>query len=192
MKCCLRVIHLTTLGVSMLLTPMLAMADPRQELIDAFSKVSEHDGFRIEVDARGAGGGTPPTRVDVQPPDRFHMRSAEGEFIVHPAGTWVRQAGQWMRMPMDMSGLMAEFSQPGREEAEEKIGEVELVGREDVRGCDSKVYRYRGVEDGRPQESTVAVCQRDGLPIRVQNQEGAEQVTLYFDFHTPIDIQPPR
>lgn len=173
------------LCVIALALPSLALADARQELISAFGKAFDREAYRIEVDSPGQRGGQ--AQIDVQLPDRFHMRSEEGEFIIHPQGTWAKHGGQWMKMPMDMSAMVASYAQPSREEAEAQLTEVERVGEEEVRGCASTLYRYRN-EDG---TAIAAVCRATGYPTRIQT-EGREAVTLYYDFDTAIDIRPPN
>ena len=165
--------------------PALAFADARQELISAFGKAFDHEAYRIEVDSPGQRGGQ--AQIDVQLPDRFHMRSAEGEFIIHPQGTWAKHGGQWMKMPMDMSAMVASYAQPSREEAEAELTEVERIGEEEVRGCHSTLYRYRNAEGS----AIAAVCGDTGYPVRIQT-EGREAVTLYYDFDSAIDIRPPN
>lgn len=177
-----RTLTLATLGLAL---PSLAVADARQELISAFGKAFDQESYRIEVDSPGQRGGQ--AQIDVQLPDRFHMRSAEGEFIIHPQGTWARHGNQWMRMPMDMSAMVASYAQPSREEAEAKLADVERIGDEEVRGCASTLYRYRSDEG----TAVAAVCRDTGYPVRIQT-EGREAVTLYYDFDVAIDIRPPN
>jgi hypothetical protein len=163
-----------------------AQADARDELVSAFGKAFERESYRIEVESAGSRGGR--ATIDFQLPDRFHMRSDEGEFIIHPRGTWARYGGQWTKVPMDMSAMVSSYAQPTREEAERKLGDVTRVGEEDVRGCPSILYRYR-TEEG---DAVAAVCRRSGFPVRIQTEGGGEPVTLYYDFDARIDIQPPN
>jgi hypothetical protein len=177
-----RNLALVVLGFAL---PSIAFADARQELISAFGKAFDRDTYRIEVDSPGQRGGQ--AQIDVQMPDRFHMRSEEGEFIIHPQGTWANHGGQWMRMPMDMSAMVSSYAQPSRAEAEAKVTEVERIGEEEVRGCTSTLYRYRN-EEG---VAVAAVCRDTGYPVRIQT-EGRDAVTLYYVFDAAIDIQPPN
>ena len=146
--------------------PSIALADAREELIAAFGKAFDHEAYRIEIESPSQGGVD--AQVDVQMPDRFHMRSAEGEFIIHPQGTWTKHGGQWMKMPMDMSAMVAAYAQPSREEAEADLAEVERIGEEEVRGCPSTLYRYRN-DDG---SAIAAVCRDTGYPVRIQSEDG--------------------
>lgn len=177
-----RTLALAVLGFAL---PSIALADARQELISAFGKAFDREAYRIELESADLRGGQ--AQIDVQMPDRFHMRSQEGEFIIHPQGTWANHGGQWMKMPMDMSAMVASYAQPSREEAEAELAEVERIGEEEVRGCTSTLYRYRN-NDG---SAIAAVCRDTGYPVRIQT-EGREAVTLYYDFDTVVDIQPPN
>lgn len=173
-----------------------ASADPRAEVLDAFSRAMQSTDYRIEI--QGDRRGTPFTvNVDVQMPDRFHMRAPEGEFIIHPAGTWSRQNGQWMKLPMDMSGMMKGYKQPTAEEVDADIADVRFAGEETVRGCPSRNYSFRttgkslGSRSG--DEMLLSVCTRDGRPIRMQSpgERRGERMDLYYDFDARVDIRPP-
>lgn len=169
-----------------------AHAGARDEVIAAFMKAFEASRYRLTVrDLRDEGG---EAVIDVILPDRFHLRSPEGEFIVHPDGSWMRRGGAWQRVPMDMSYLIEAYRQPSREEAEASIGEVVLVGEEVVDGCAARTYRYRSDNEAfgsgsRGEEVLLSVCIRTGLPIRMKPT--LQPGSLHYDFEADIDIRPP-
>lgn len=170
-----------------------ARADDRSDVIAAYMKAFQHKTYRLELRNMDGRGGT--ATVDVMMPDTFHMRSADGEFIVHPKGTWARQGGTWTRLPMDMTGVMQNYRAPTEAQAQRDIGTVVLVGDEMVEGCAARLYRYRSDSQdfggGRPgQDVLLAVCKATGLPIRVQPV--GEASSLIYDFGALIDIQPPE
>lgn len=173
-----------------------ALADDRDALIAAFSKAFAKGSFRAEMQTE-VDGKPISTRTDVQWPDRFHMRMPEMEVIILPEGTWMNAAGvgQWMPVPMDMSGMIKRFSKQGLDEGLASLKEVSRTGSAEVAGCTSTLYRYRTAGEflgtARDAVAEAAICDATGLPVRVVT-EGDEPVTVLYDFATPIDIQPPR
>jgi hypothetical protein len=41
--------------------------------------------------------------------DRIHFRNDKMEMIVVPEGTWMKTGSDWMKPPMDMSGMVKQF-----------------------------------------------------------------------------------
>ncbi len=173
-----------------------AHADARDEVMQAFRSAMADGSYRmsIEVDNRR---GPVKTQLDVQMPDRFHMKSAEAEFVIVPGGTWINAGGRWMRVPVDMSAQMQGFRIQDLEQAGE-LSDVQKLGREDVGGCASDLYRYRATSQyaGRKHDADIelAVCSTSGKPVRVRSTPTAkgDPITILYDFETPIDIKAPQ
>lgn len=176
------------------LAPVAARAGAREELIEALAAAMRRTSYRVEVASETNSSLN--AQVDVQLPDRFHLRSANGEFIVHPQGTWVRQAGQWSKLPADLSQTLRGFGPPDPAQAAASIVEVEFLGEEVVAGCRSRNYRYRSKDGQFVSESAgkmlLSVCQDTGLPVRMQGRQGEDPVVLNYDFDAQLDIQPPK
>lgn len=174
-----------------------AHADARGELIDAFQKVIDDGSYRMTMDAESRRGSTKMEML-VQLPDRFHMKNEGGEFIVLPAGTWMNAGGQWMKMPMNMSKMIAGYSADAMKQGMAAIQDVSYVGEETAEGCSAKRYRYsaRGEFMGvkNDSESDVWICQDDGLPVRiVSNERGkTDKVTIVYDWDAPVNIKAPN
>lgn len=170
-----------------------ARADDRQVVIDAYLRAYQHNSYRLEL--RNMDGSGQSATVDVQMPDRFHLRSPQGEFIVHPSGTWARQGGAWSKLPTDMTEMMAAYQPPTREQAERDIGAVAFVMEETVEGCRSRTYRYQSDSEAfgagpSGEDVILSICQDTGLPIRVQPVSAT--ASLIYDFGTQVDIRPPE
>jgi len=172
-----------------------SLADDREELIAAFTKAFAKGSFRAEMQTV-VGGKPMTTRTDVQWPDRFHMKTPDMEVIILPQGTWMNAAGvgQWMPVPMDMSGMIQAYSKQGMDAGLASLKDVTKAGSAEVAGCASTLYRYRTAGEfmgmTHDAEAEAAVCDSTGLPVRVVT-EGDEPVTVLYDFEAAIDIRPP-
>lgn len=178
----------------LVLAPAVAWAGAREEVIAALVAAMQRSSYRVQVASE-----TNPSlnvEVDVQLPDRFHLRSAQGEFIVHPQGTWSLQNGQWTKLPADLSQTMRGFGTPDPAQAEASIAEAEFVGEEVVAGCPSRTYRFRSKDGQFAAQSDgvmlLSVCRDTGLPLRMQGRQGEDPVVLNYDFDAELDIHPPQ
>ena len=184
-------------GSAGLTSPGLAQADAKADVIAAFRSAMADGTYRMNIVVDNKRGPIS-TQMDVQMPNRFHMKAAEVEFIVVPEGTWINAGGRWMKVPVDMSERMQGFRIEDMEKASSGIPDVELVGTEDVDGCESSVYRYVATTSvaGRSSEDDVelAICTATGKPIRVRTtpKRKGESVAISYDFDAHIDIRPPQ
>lgn len=173
----------------------VAQADARQDVIDSFTKAFSRGEYIAQI-ATEVKGRDYTTTMRVEWPSKFHMKNPDTEMIILPEGTWMNAGGQWMKMPMNMSQMIAGYSKDAMEKGIQGMGDVREVGEETVEGCASKLYAYTasgefmGVKS--KSESEVAICQDDGYPVRVRAKDGKEAVTITYDFSTDVDIQPPR
>jgi hypothetical protein len=174
-----------------------ARADARAEVTAAFQSAMQAQSYRLHIEIANRRG---PIRsqMDVQLPDRFHMRADEAEFIVVPEGTWINAAGRWMKIPVDMSAQLRGYRLQDIGEASAKLESIEKVGSETVDGCESTLYRYATTSSfaGRRSDDDVelAVCEASGKPIRLRStpKKKGDEVVIRYDFDAAIDIAPPR
>lgn len=174
-----------------------AHAEPRDDLIAAFGKAAELTRYRLDIEVENKRGPIR-SRMDVQLPNRFHMKTDEAEFISIPEGTWISAAGRWMRVPMDMSKQLQGYRlEDARKQAEGELGEVVKLGSAEVGGCQSERYRYTTSTryGGREREDDVevAICTRTGLPIELRSvpRRKGETVVIRYDFEAEVNIRPP-
>ena len=174
-----------------------AHADARAEVIDAFRSAMADGSYRMNMTVDSKRGPIT-TQMDVQMPNRFHMKADEAEFIVVPEGTWINAGGRWMKVPVDMSQRMQGFRIDDLEKASSDIPDIKRVGTETIDGCESAVYQYAATSKfaGRSSEDDVemAVCQDTGKPIRVRTtpKRKGDAVTIRYDFEAVINIRPPQ
>ncbi len=174
-----------------------AAADPRDEVIAAFQQAMNAKSYRMQIEIDNKRGPIS-TQMDVQMPNRFHMKAAEAEFIIVPEGTWINAAGRWMKVPVDMSKQMQGYRIEDMQEAASQLPAVEEIGSDTVNGCASTLYRYTSNTSfaGRSSEDDieVAVCESSGKPIRLRStpKRRGEAVTIHYDFEAAVNIRAPQ
>jgi hypothetical protein len=174
--------------------PAVATADDRALLIDAFTKAMARGSYAMQIETE-VKGRPYRTEMKVSYPDRYHMRSPDTEIIILPQGTWMNAGGQWMKVPMNMSQMIAGYSKEAMQQGMASISEVRREGSEAIDGCTADLYRYRtsGEFMGVKQASTqvAAICRDTGLPLRLVT-EGKSAVTIHYDFSSEVRIAPPN
>lgn len=184
-------------GLFGIAAPNLVHADPREEVIAAYRAAMAEDSYRMRIEVANARGPVI-TQIDVQLPNRFHIRSSEVEFISIANVAYIQAAGRWTQVPVDMSGQLQGFRITDLEQAAKALTDVELLPDESVNGCISKRYRYQTTSTvgGRSSqdEAELAVCATSGLPVRLHNSPKAkgEAVTIHYDYDAKVDIRAPQ
>ena len=187
---------LPAIGLALLCASAPAAADPRDDLIAAFSKAMEKGRYAATISTGGRGATEMQMRVIL--PNRFHMKSPDTEMIILPQGTWMNANGQWMQFPMNMSKMIEGYSQQAVEEGVASLRDVRVTGTETIEGCESTVYAYStsgkfmGVDANSTAEA--AICGSTGLPIRVvsRDRKGKTEATITYDYTSDFDIRPPN
>jgi hypothetical protein len=118
-----------------------ARADARDEVIAAHRATSAAGKFRIRSEVE-TGSKKMSQSVEVQLPDRFHVKSEQMEAIIVPGGSYMRPGGQWMRSPVDMSQMIQQYTEEGRKQGQDSITNVQDLGAESVDGKAAHVYSY--------------------------------------------------
>lgn len=190
-------ISTVSLSIALGLAAGAAHADPRDEVIAAFRNAVEDTTYRMQIEADNKRGATR-TQIDVQMPDRFHMKSDEVEFITIPGGTWINAGGRWMKVPVDMSKQIQGYQFDKMDDTLDAIKDVQSLGNETVNGCDSQLYSYEATSNfaGRSSNDALelAVCEATGKPIRLRStpKGRGDPVTISYDFDADINIGPPN
>ena len=82
-------------------------SDARDEVFKAYQKMM---GSKFAVDITTVSGGdTLKSHGDYDTVDRIHFKNDKMEMIVLPEGTWMRTGKEWMKPPVDMSGMVKQF-----------------------------------------------------------------------------------
>ena len=184
-------------GVAALSVATEARADARDEVVAAFRRAMSESSYRMHVEVANKRGPVH-TRIDVQLPNRFHLRSNEVEFISIASVAYIQAGGRWTRVPVDMSSQLQGFRITDLEQAASALTNVVTGSEEDVKGCMSRVYRYQtsSTTAGRSSqdEAELAICQVSGLPVRLRSAPTVkgEAVTIHYDYAAKIDIRAPQ
>lgn len=130
----------------------LAMAAPvraddagvRAELIGLWSKMlaSKDLAYRAHMVTTDKKGRQYATDMEVQWPNRFHMKNPDSEMIILPQGTWMKAGGDWMKMPMDMSKMIQQYTPEATKAGMDGIQTVTYLGEAEVNGKACKQYQY--------------------------------------------------
>ena len=116
------------------------------------------------------------TRSDMRVnwPNKFHMKSAESEFIIIGDSTWMKPEGQgWMKFPMSMKKIIDQYTPEVMKASMDAMSNVSSLGDEDVNGVACKVYSYdfdmkvMGIRS--TGSSTVYLHKDTGYPVRVES-----------------------
>lgn len=174
-----------------------AFADARDAVMQAFEKAMADGSYRAQMTSEYRGKQQQST-LQMQGPDRFHMKNADTEVIVLPGGTWMNAGGQWMKLPMDMSQMIRGMTVTAMRDGANLMKDVKQLGSENVNGCDATLYAYRA--DGKVMgfkseaDVTVAICGSSGLPVRVISTDlkGKSRTVIDYDYDAPVDIRAPN
>lgn len=181
-----------------MLAPTHARADARDEVIAAFDTAMAQKTYHVTMTSQ-VRGKPYETRTAVELPATFHMTTPDSETVITPRGSWMRTGGdEWMRMPMDMSGMVKNISFEAMKGGPDMLRDVQATGDSSDAGCDANDYSYRtqGKVMGFKANSTVqlSVCKDTGLPAKLvtTDAKGKNSTTLRYDFTTPVEIRAPR
>lgn len=172
-----------------------AWADASQELKVALNKLVDQTEYRLNVTVSGQ----PETVVDVQLPNKLHIKNAQMEMVMINDAVWMNMAGQWMAVPKQATGnvnLMEKYDPEAVRKTFHNISDLSVVGNEQVKGCESTLYQYKTTEVQQGKEyvtdSVTAVCGATGLPVRMNTTSQGMQSTVHYDFDADINIQAPK
>ena len=82
-------------------------ADARDDVFKAYQKMMASR-FAVDITTTGDSG-TMKSHGEYDTVDRIHFRNERMEMIVLPEGTWMKTGADWMKPPMDMSGMVKQF-----------------------------------------------------------------------------------
>jgi len=180
-----------------------AFAGPKEDILAAHEAMVAKGKFRM-VGVSQSKGSTTRMETTVVWPDRYAMRAdTDGtvmEYVILPGSTYMKQGGQWMKLPMDMSRMIESLTPEAMRKAHEGMTNVEQLADDTVDGRDAKVYRYdsRVTMMGITAGSTVTlwIDTDTGLPLK-QEVDGeamrtkSRTVQTYL-FDDGIEISAPR
>ncbi|MGQ0799121.1 MAG: hypothetical protein ACT4NL_03285 [Pseudomarimonas sp.] len=183
-------------GVVALSAATGVQADARDEVVAAFRAAMSEDSYRMHLEVANKRGPVL-TQIDVQLPNRFHIRSSEIDFISIANVSYINAGGTWTQVPVDMSSQLQGFRITDLEQAASALTNVETGPEEVVKGCKSRLYRYQtsSTVAGRSSQdqAELAICQTNGLPVRLRSAPTTkgEAVTIHYDYDAKVDIRAP-
>jgi len=91
----------------MVVVEAAAAADAREDVFRAYQKMMDS---RFAVDITTVSDkDTMRSHGDYDTVERIHFKNDKMEMIVIPEGTWMRTGDEWMKPPVDMSGMVKQF-----------------------------------------------------------------------------------
>ncbi len=151
------------------------------------------------------------TVLEIQPPDRFHMVPASGTeiIIVGGQGTWIKQGGNWIKSPLDMSGLVSSFYSPDviqKIQQSVQLKPAQFVGPDILDGQPMWVYQYSTTLTGAAPgggdlttQSKIWIGAVDGLPHKTESngpsatkQGVTTHTVITYQYDPNLNIQPPQ
>jgi hypothetical protein len=178
-----------------------ADADARAELIGLWQKMTARRDLAFKVTSTTTTGKGDPMKMvmKVQWPNRFHMKSDQSEMIILPGGTWMNANGNWMKMPIDMQKMIAQFTPEMMKKSMDGTQNVRFVGLDTVGGKPVKVYEYdfamevMGINSTGTSKIFLGVV--DGYPLRIETHGkamGKTSITVAdYEYDDSINIQAP-
>ena len=108
-------------------------------------------------------------------PNKFHMKSAESEFIIIGDSTWMKPEGQgWMKFPMSMKKVIDQYTPEVMKASMDGTTNVRFLRDETVDGKECKVFAYdfdvKVMGFRSKGNSTVFLDKDSGYPIRVESE----------------------
>lgn len=203
----MRVPCLPALLLSLLLTALAVPAAQAETVADVLRRshaaMVERGSFVAEIRA-DAGGRTVDSRVAVIWPDRYHMTSTGGgtdmETIIVPGGSYMKQGGEWMKLPMDMGQMIRAFQPDAMEQSLANLANAEELPAETVDGRRARVFRYDTSARvmGIRSSSTVKVWLDADTLLPIQQEVDGEamgtksRTTQRYSYPDALRIEAPR
>ncbi|AVP97825.1 hypothetical protein C7S18_11730 [Ahniella affigens] len=177
-------------------------AGVRAELISLWSKMlaSKDLAYRAHMVTTDKKGRKFESTMAVQWPNRFHMKNPDSEMIILPQGTWMNAGGNWMKMPMDMSKMIQQYTPDAIKAGMDGIRAVSFLGESDVNGKNCKQYRYdfdskvMGIRS--TGTATISLDASTGFPVRMETTGEAmgqkSSTVVDYEYDPTIRITAPN
>lgn len=177
-----------------LFAPQAVRADDvsaRAELVALWQKMFDARDLAFSADIRSTDkkGRVSRSEMRVNWPNRFHMRSAESEFIIIGDSTWMKAEGQgWMKFPMSMKKIIDQYTPEVMKASMAGMTNVRHLRDETLNGKDCKVYAYdfdvKVMGFRSKGSSTLWLDQTTGYPVRAESEGEAmgQRSTTVVDY----------
>ena len=128
-------------AVTFLLIATAAQADPKADILAAHEAMIAKGKFR-QANESSTGAEVAKSTSVVQWPDRFHVTTPDMEMILVPGATYMKQGGQWSKLPMDMGGMVKQLTPDAMRQGYENMRNVQQLADGEVDGKPAHVYEY--------------------------------------------------
>lgn len=180
-----------------------ALAGPKEDIMAAHQAMMEKGRFTMRGTTTSNGDVTRMENKAIWP-DRYHMRMETGgtrmEYIILPGASWMKQGGTWMKLPMDMSRMVASLTPEAMKKTYDGMSNVRELDGERVDGAEARVYAYDSTVTmmGVTSRSAVKIWidTDSGLPLKqeiVGEAMGTTSTTEQtYDFDADFEIRAPE
>jgi hypothetical protein len=175
-----------------------AHADPKADILAAHAHLVKAGKFRMQS-TTVADGQTMKSSATILWPDRFHVVSANGEFIILPGTSYMKQGGNWMPLPMNMGAMIQAMSPDAMKQGYDNMTNIRELPAEDLAGVATRVYEYdtsatiMGIRAD--SHVTVWIATDDGRLVKQKSTGkamGKSSVSeSLYEFDPAIDVKAP-
>ncbi|MBK8285584.1 MAG: hypothetical protein IPK97_12345 [Ahniella sp.] len=177
-------------------------AAARAELIGLWSKMMETKdlAYRADMTTTDKKGRSYETKMEVRWPNQFRIQSQGSDMIILPQGTWMNAGGNWMKMPMDMSKMIQQFTPEATKASMDGLTAVRSLGSAEVNGKDCLQFSYdfdakvAGIRSSGT--ATIAVDRETGYPVRIETNGEAmgqkSKTVTNYEYDSSIRISAPN
>lgn len=177
-------------------------AATRSELVGLWSKMlaSKDLAYRAQMVTTDKKGKKYASSMEVQWPNRFRIKNPDSEMIILPQGTWMNVGGNWMKMPVDMSKVVQQYTPDALKSGMDGIQAVQFLGDAEVNGKACKQYRYdfdskvMGVRS--TGTTTVSLDAATGYTVRMETTGEAKgqksSTVLDYEYDSAIRVTAPN
>lgn len=188
----------TTVFAFALAAAFAAHAGPKEEILATHEAMVEFGRFHSEGTVTTKDGAMQ-SWSNVVWPDRFHVRNGAQEFVILPGKTWMKQGGQWMPFPMDMSAMAKSLSPDALRQGYENMANVKDLGESELGGRTVHGYEYdtHATIMGVTATSHVKLFVDPATKLPVHQESTGEAMgqksstSLDYSFSDDIDVKPP-
>src|SRR5688572_7382006 len=175
-----------------------AAADVKSDMLASHEAMVKAGKFRMVGTAK-TDKGTDNLWSEVQWPDRFHSRNQAGEYILLPGKSYMKQGGQWIAMPMDMSAMVQSLSPVAVRQTFDNMTNAKELGESEIGGKKVKGYEYDTFATIMGIKATshvkVWIDPETKLVVRQETDNKAagqtSKVVQDYEYDTSISIDPP-
>jgi hypothetical protein len=118
-----------------------AMADPKADILAAHEAMIAKGKFR-QANESISGDQVTKSTSEVQWPNRFHVTTPDMEMVLVPGETYMKQGGQWSKLPMDMGAMVKQLTPDAMRQGYENMTHIKQLPDGEVEGDPVSVYEY--------------------------------------------------